>query len=207
MLQKLKSTLAGLALSAALVAPSAHAIDVGSTTDLGVVTTLLEQPLITLGVAPGKSFAEYYAFETVMPFDVEWALTPTGAQIVGSQKLWGALFAVEPGFDISDITDGTAKPLFFVGPGSNPTSLIAKSILNTVDLSLLSSGTGQHIVSLFGLPAGEYVFAYSGEVPAGLRVGGAVGALTIVAVPEPSTWAVFALGLGLVGFAFRRQMH
>jgi hypothetical protein len=207
MLHSLKSAFAGLAFSAALVAPSAHAIDVGTTTDLGVVTTVLEVLLDTRGVPPTQTFAQYYTFETVMPFDVEWALTPTGSQIVGSNRLWGALFAAEPGFDIADITDGTAKPLYVVGPGSEPTSLIAQSILNTVDLDTQGSASGQQILALFGLAPGSYVFAYSGTVPAGLRAGGAVGALTIVAVPEPSTWAVFALGLGLVGFAFRRQMN
>jgi hypothetical protein len=207
MLQKLKTTLAGLALSAALVAPSAQAIDVGTVTDLGTVTTLLADPFFQF-VAPGKTFADYKFFDTIAPFDAEWATTPLGTQLLSTGKLWSAIFALGPTFQDSDVVDlMTNMPTYLVGPASQP-SLLMAAVMSTLDITLIGTGSGANISAFQNLAPGKYLFAVSGIVPnSGFAGGGAAGALTIIAVPEPSTWAVFALGLGLVGFAFRRQMH
>nr|MCU0869397.1 hypothetical protein [Burkholderiales bacterium] len=186
MLTTLKSLLSGVALTAALVAPSAHAVDIGQIKDLGVVTSLVAEQVDLSPIPRGKSFAEYIVFETIAPFDVEWAVTANGVTLLNTQKLWTALFKYEPGFDIASVTDGMGKPAFLAGPSSEP-SLLMGALMDTLDLEFVASAPGNSILAVEGLAPGKYLFAVSGLVPQTSRFGGAFGGVTVFAVPEPST--------------------
>jgi PEP-CTERM motif len=58
------------------------------------------------------------------------------------------------------------------------------------------------------LAAGNYFVEVEGNVPVGAKLSLAVdGNVTgVAAVPEPSTWAMMAIGFGLLGFAGRRRV-
>jgi PEP-CTERM motif len=50
--------------------------------------------------------------------------------------------------------------------------------------------------------AGNYLFSFSGSAPAG---GTMTGNVTIIALPEPASWAMMILGFGGIGLIIRRR--
>ena len=78
--------------------------------------------------------------------------------------------------------------------------------------NVITSSTGAAItINHFSLPAGAQNLTISGTIngagiPGGgnefARIGGSV---TLTAVPEPATWALFILGFGAIGHTMRRR--
>ena len=52
-----------------------------------------------------------------------------------------------------------------------------------------------------------FTIHYAADITTGLLVGGNDIALTLTAVPEPSTWLAAALALGAVGYMQRRRLR
>lgn len=109
---------------------------------------------------------------------------------------------------VYDPAAGQATLIFTVGGGSD---------LSFTDATL-AGGAGQLVVNndpgfpgatvfVFNspIPLGSNTLTFSGNLLGGGTSDTASGTLTLTAVPEPSTWAMFILGFGALGFAMRRR--
>ena len=73
-----------------------------------------------------------------------------------------------------------------------------------------TSALGSSIqIDRMNLPSGAQTLTFRGTLnPTGngvARVGGQLSLLQTPAIPEPSTWAMFILGFGALGFGMRRR--
>jgi len=70
--------------------------------------------------------------------------------------------------------------------------------------TLLASGGNQDVYRLTSLAGGDYSFVVSGNAT-GRHGGSYDGFLSVTAVPEPETYAMFLAGLGIIGAVVRRR--
>ena len=175
--------LAGLAAAAFVAAPASAATVVfgpGTTNPGGNVTLFPAGPgavsrAIDFDVSGLGNFTVTFFFSN--PFD------PARANASAS-------FNYDP--DIVTFTGGNFSSGGFFSMGSTPTGASIQ-------------------IDRFSLPLGDQTLTINGRInspidPAGgndfARIG---GSLTLTAVPEPATWALFILGFGVVGGALRRR--
>ena len=126
------------------------------------------------------------SFSDTFLFSVDTASWFSGNAIVGSTAPGGV---AAPNFDITSVS-------FF-------------SEVNGVRTNLAANVTDGGKYFEFGVPsllqAGTYGFTVNGNVDGGFAAGSYSGNLAVVAVPEPSTYAMLGLGLGLLAFTARRK--
>jgi hypothetical protein len=126
------------------------------------------------------------SFSDTFLFSVDTASWFSGNAIVGSTAPAGLPKA---NFDITSVS-------FF-------------SEVNGVRTDLAANVTDAGDYFKFGVPtllqAGTYGFTVNGNVDGGFAAGSYAGNLAVVAVPEPSTYAMLGLGLGLLAFTARRK--
>lgn len=90
--------------------------------------------------------------------------------------------------------------------GSNP-ALINPWSANQTNTSAVATGSGLfNMISVPTLAAGTYTLEVRGQV-VGTAGGGYAGIINVAAVPEPSTYLIFGLGLGLVALQIRRRQQ
>lgn len=129
------------------------------------------------------SFTDTFLF-SINPSTDAWV---SGTAIVGKTYIDGARLA---NYGITDIT-------FFSEVGGVRTNL---------ETSFTSDG---HIefYPVEGLSAGNYGFTVSGSTINGASGGSYAGTLNVSAVPEPATYAMLGVGVGLLAFTARRKTN
>jgi len=110
-------------------------------------------------------------------------------------------------FPLSIPTLGTFNTVFStLTLVSNP-----DGIVGTPDDSILSSavsaGSDQLSLSFGPTGAGSMYISVAGVANGTLGAGIYSGAISVAAIPEPGTWAMLGLGVGMMGFALRRKMR
>lgn len=88
--------------------------------------------------------------------------------------------------------------------GGDP-ALIRPWSTNETNTTNVAAGNGMfNMISVPTLAAGVYTLEVRGQV-AGTVGGAYAGVINVAAIPEPSTYLMFGLGLGLMGLRIRRQ--
>lgn len=122
-----------------------------------------------------------------------WLITPTfSTELAGTVSFWAKAAIEEPFFDKLRVgfSDGSTDTLDFS---------LSKAITVTGDWAQYSFSYASGGVGSFG----RFAIDYTGWANNANYVG--VDTLTVTPVPEPSTWAMFGLGLaGLVVYSRRR---
>ncbi|WEF35185.1 FxDxF family PEP-CTERM protein [Pseudoduganella chitinolytica] len=130
------------------------------------------------------SFTDTFLF-SVDPATQAWI---SGTAVVGKTYIDGARLA---NYGITDIT-------FFADVGGVRTNL---------ETSFTTDG-GIEFYPVEGLSAGNYGFTVSGNVLNGAAGGSYAGTLNVAApVPEPATYAMLGVGIGLLAFTARRKTN
>ncbi len=168
-----------LALAAAIALGAASFGAGATTTDLGMVSVLTPTPFSGF-VPPATTFTDVFTFE--LPANLG-----SGYSVVN--------FPVSiPGGNFNLIFSSMA--LF-----SNP-----DGILFNADDTLLTTQSGPgNLAFNWGPTSGGEMYLTVNGVSTGTLGGLYSGAISVTAVPEPGTWAMFATGGMLLGFALRRS--
>lgn len=87
---------------------------------------------------------------------------------------------------------------------ANNPSLVQKWSQSQNNPNPVATGSGTFNMINTGLSAGTYTLEVRGQVT-GTAGGSYAGVINAAVVPEPSTYLLLALGLGLVAFQIRRQ--
>lgn len=147
-----------------------------------------------------------------LEFEMGGPYNGSGVAIFGETGLQGA-FTTEWDFDIDD----NVAPASHVGVQVNPYNFslqlpfqqtVTLSNISNLNVQLLDDGgnvlqTGTTFTAM-NLLAGDYSLRIGGD-GSGILGGVYQGALWVHPVPEVPTWAMMAVGLGLVGLALRRK--
>jgi hypothetical protein len=164
------------AILAATAAPSAAALvsveNIGSIFNQSLALPAEDTP------GSGIAFEQFFEFTLPVREEVTMSVSDSG---IGSEKIVGGVFS---------LNNHTTT-----GPG--PLFIPAGSLIDSSPLSNFAGGQ-EAIVGPNTLAAGAYfaeVAGTSGASPIHLAIDGTVTAST---VPEPSTWAMMALGLGFL---------
>jgi hypothetical protein len=142
---------------------------------------------------PGSSigFAQYFEFSLPVSEVVTMSVSDSG---LGNEKIVGGVFSVN--FDTT------------TGPG--PLFIPSGALIDSAALSNFVGGQ-EAVVGPNTLAAGNYfaeVSGISGASALHLAIDGTVTATTVVgavATPEPSTWAMFGIGVGFLAFVGRKR--
>jgi PEP-CTERM motif len=179
-----KLTFATLAAVVALALP-AHAATEVTVDNIGAV--LNESLALPAQDTPGSGIGFQEFFEFTLP-TTETVTLSVSDSAIGAQRITGGLLSLN--------TFTSTAP---VSPFQPIGALIeSASILNVL-------GGQEGTVAPDVLTAGAYfalVEGTSGSSPIHIAIDGTV---TAVATPEPSTWAMLAIGFGLMGFVGRRS--
>jgi len=104
---------------------------------------------------------------------------------------------------------GITAPAGQIAPNFDITSISFFSEANGVRTDLAANVTDAGNYFQFGVPtllqAGNYGFTVNGTLASGFAAGSYSGNVAVVPVPEPSTYAMLGLGLGLLAFTARRK--
>jgi len=151
--------------------------------------------MLLAGISAGSASAATYNLGTLA----------TGDTVFGSYNVGAGLFSDKVNFSLASGANLEGSV------GNLELTLGSKVIENISNLNValynssgtqLGSGTD---VTLSGLqPAGNYYAVISGT-GTGTKGGIYAGAFSVSAVPEPSTWGMLLMGLGLVGFTMSRR--
>lgn len=184
-----KSAVAILAAIAAAGATAGPA-DIQVTQNLGVLAT--DVVIGDDGLAGGKTFDEFFQFTLPDSAAAAWTLTASVADAVGLSALSSDLYFGA----VSTLSHGAGDP----SPIANGQSFTDSSDPVSPTYWTFDPGTP----NLANLAPGTYTLVVSGRT---LADGGAFGGtLSIAAVPEPETYAMFLAGLGMLGAIARRRM-
>lgn len=139
-----------------------------------------------LFTAPTPSFTDYFSFEIGTGFSTSTSITSTFTQVGSKTK---------------DV-DITAFNLVKYDP-------LTAAVLSTIYGTNLTDTSVAHptdswTLSASGLTAGSYYVQVIGKVT-GTSGGSYGGDISVLAVPEPETYALLLGGLGMVGFVARRK--
>jgi hypothetical protein len=164
-----------------------------TTTDPGITENVGGEFLREDWSARPRPFADYYSFTIVDPVSFAARIRPDNDP---------RSYLVN-GFNVGLFT-GTA-------PSEQK---VFTTLLNedAADSSYSFLRAGRHM-SIDLLAPGDYFIAVSGRVANRASIGGAYEgwvkfeSLVATPVPEPGTWAMLGLGVGMIGFALRRKMR
>jgi PEP-CTERM motif len=184
-MHKLKLTFATLAAVVALAAPACAATQI--TVD-NIGSVLNESLALPAQDTPGSGIGFQEFFEFTLPVS-ETVTMSVSDSAIGNQKITGGSIS---------LNDWTSNA------GVSPFQPIGALIESASILDVLGGQEGT--VSPDVLAAGAYfglVEGVSGASPIHIAVDGTI---TAVSTPEPSTWAMLAIGFGVLGFmGFRRR--
>lgn len=135
---------------------------------------------ITHGV--GEEFTDTFLF-TLTPDWTGWA---AGSAAVGITNLNGV---PTPNIDITNI-------VFFSEMGGERTEL--ETTFNDGAITFYPTAS---------LAAGNYGFTVTGVVASDVQAGSYAGNLSVTPVPEPATYAMLGVGIGLLAFTARRKTN
>lgn len=138
-------------------------------------------------------------------------LTPAGANAVAGNLGFdvtgtAGAFSVTYNFNNPFNPAGAAGSAVFNFDGDSIT-FTGGSISGGGTFTVTNTANGSSVlVNRNGLASGAQTITFNGTFnPAGNGLARVGGQLNLTAVPEPSTWAMFILGFGALGFAMRRR--
>lgn len=184
-------------LLALAVAGPAQAVD--------VVTRNVEMGLLTapVNLAIGSTFSGYPGPNGLQRFDRfydNYEFTISGADV----NSFAATLDLGNFFNIDNLQARLFAGTILMVPWSTPIAVGATAPSgNGVDFSVISPrtlGAGQYVLQIRGDVVGEFGGSYVGAVNLSLS-------RSVVAVPEPETYALFAAGLAGIGFMARSRMR
>lgn len=135
----------------------------------------------------GMTHATTGSFTDTFLFSVDNLASASGTYTLGKTKISSERLA---NYGITDIT-------FFSEVGGVRTNL-ATTFTNTGDLEFFPQAD---------LEAGTYGFTVTGSTLLSGKGGSYAGTLNVSAVPEPTTYAMLGLGLGMLAFTARRKAN
>jgi hypothetical protein len=166
-----------LLLSAGLFASGVAAADETITLNSGGVG------IFGITHTAGDVFADTFLF-SLTPEMTGWA---AGSAAVGITNLNGVF---TPNLDITNI-------VFFSEVGGVRTELA----------TTFNDGEGITFYPSSALAAGNYGFTVTGTVTADVQAASYAGNLSVSPVPEPATYAMLGVGIGLLAFTARRKTN
>ncbi|MBY0368994.1 MAG: FxDxF family PEP-CTERM protein [Burkholderiaceae bacterium] len=198
-----RSALVVLSLTCAAGASQAQAPAVSKQTNLGSFATnslsygnSFSVSGGTVSSIGGNSFAQSATFYDTYTFTVP----DVGYSSFTASLDLGTFFAIQ----------GLQARLYSGSPlaagtnlANNP-SLVQKWSQSQTNPNPVATGSGTFNMINTGLSAGTYTLEVRGQVT-GTAGGSYAGVINAAVVPEPSTYLLLALGLGLVAFQIRRQ--
>lgn len=198
-----RSALVVLSLTCAAGASQAQAPAVSKQTNLGSFATnslsygnSFSVSGGTVSSIGGNSFAQSATFYDTYTFTVP----DVGYSSFTASLDLGTFFAIQ----------GLQARLYSGSPlaagtnlANNP-SLVQKWSQSQTKPNPVATGSGTFNMINTGLSAGTYTLEVRGQVT-GTAGGSYAGVINAAVVPEPSTYLLLALGLGLVAFQIRRQ--
>lgn len=198
-----RSALVVLSLTCAAGASQAQAPAVSKQTNLGSFATnslsygnSFSVSGGTVSSIGGNSFAQSATFYDTYTFTVP----DVGYSSFTASLDLGTFFAIQ----------GLQARLYSGSPlaagtnlANNP-SLVQKWSQSQNNPNPVATGSGTFNMINTGLSAGTYTLEVRGQVT-GTAGGSYAGVINAAVVPEPSTYLLLALGLGLVAFQIRRQ--
>lgn len=198
-----RSALVVLSLTCAAGASQAQAPAVSKQTNLGSFATnslsygnSFSVSGGTVSSIGGNSFAQSATFYDTYTFTVP----DVGYSSFTASRDLGTFFAIQ----------GLQARLYSGSPlaagtnlANNP-SLVQKWSQSQTNPNPVATGSGTFNMINTGLSAGTYTLEVRGQVT-GTAGGSYAGVINAAVVPEPSTYLLLALGLGLVAFQIRRQ--
>jgi len=130
----------------------------------------------------GEEFTDTFLF-SLTP---DWAGWAAGSAAVGVTNMSGTLM---PNVDITNI-------VFFSEVGGERTEL--ETTFNDGAITFYPTAA---------LEAGNYGFTVTGMVASNVQAGSYAGNLSVTPVPEPATYAMLGVGIGLLAFTARRKTN
>lgn len=183
----MKILTAGLA-AALLTALPAHAATQVTVENIGAIFN--ESLALPAEDTPGSGIGFQEFFEFTLPV-AETVTMSVSDSAIGNQRITGGVISL-------NTQTGTAP----VSPFQPLGALIEDAALNNV------LGGQEATVAPDVLGAGSYfalVEGTSGGSPIHIAIDGTITA--VAGVPEPSTWAMLAIGFGLIGLVGRRRLR
>jgi hypothetical protein len=181
----MRNMLLATALLAAIGASPAHAVLV-TVDDLGVISN--ESVALPAQATPGSGQSFTYFFEFTLP-QTESVTVSVSDSATGSQRVINGVLSLNDW--TSSALTSPFQPMGSLIESANLVNVLGGQEATVIPDSLVR---GAYFVELAGL---------SGGAPIRIVIDGTLTATA--AVPEPSTWALMAVGLAFMGFANHRR--